>query len=253
MNALFWAVVAAILVYMTSWFIYAKQHKDLSVVDIAWGMGFVSVSLGLLIVHHSLTQLIMTLFVGIWGVRLAVHIAQRKAGMPEDWRYTEMRKTWGKHVNIRSYFQVFVLQGILMSLIALPIIISATEVIPVGKYTLIGSLIWVAGFLFEAIADSQLAAFVAHRKKPEAIMTSGLWRYSRHPNYFGEAAQWWGLWVIIITSQYEWLGIISPILITLLLLFVSGIPMLEKKYKHNELYQAYAKKTSKFIPLPPKG
>jgi steroid 5-alpha reductase family enzyme len=253
MNPLFWAVLGAILVYMTTWFIYAKEHKDLSVVDIAWGMGFVSVSLGLLIIHRSMTQVILAGLVGVWGTRLALHIARRKAGKPEDWRYTEMRKAWGKYVNIRSYLQVFVLQGVLMSIIALPIVIAAADTIAVSKYTLIGSLIWLGGFIFESTADKQLADFVAKRKKPEAIMTSGLWRYSRHPNYFGEAAQWWGIWVIIIASPYEWLGIISPILITLLLLYVSGVPMLEKKYKHNQLYQAYAKKTSKFIPLPPKG
>jgi steroid 5-alpha reductase family enzyme len=116
----------------------------------------------------------------------------------------------------------------------------------------LGAAVWLAGFLFEAVGDYQLGQF---KRKPESkgkIMTSGLWRYTRHPNYFGEAALWWGIWLAALSVEGGWAGIISPLTIGFLLLKVSGVTMLEKKYVGNEEFAAYARRTSAFFPMPPK-
>jgi steroid 5-alpha reductase family enzyme len=142
------------------------------------------------------------------------------------------------------------LQGALMLVIAYPIIMNnATDTGSLTILEIIGLAIWIVGFIFEALGDKQLKDFIGDKKNKGHIMKKGLWKYTRHPNYFGEATMWWGIFIITLSSKSGIVGIVSPIVITLLLLYVSGVPMLEEHYKDNKEFQAYAKYTSIFIPL----
>jgi steroid 5-alpha reductase family enzyme len=244
----------AIWAYMNLIFILAIIRKDNSIVDSAWGMGFVLVALVSLDYTNGpvLRSLVVTALVGIWGGRLAWHIWRRNRGHGEDFRYARWRREWGRWFLLRSYFQIYMLQGILLFTIAYPILLINRSRTP--GFTLLdgaGILIWTAGFLFEAIGDRQLARFKqdpAHRGR---IMTEGLWSWTRHPNYFGESVMWWGIFIVALNVPGGWTAICSPLVITLLLTKVSGVPMLEKKYAENAEFQAYARRTPAFFPRIP--
>lgn len=246
--------IIIVWVYMTLWSLYAIVKKRNDVADFAWGLGFPVLAMLLLQINSSISikALILTLLVAIWGVRLAVHIYPRLSKKDEDFRYAQLRAKWGKSANIRSYFQVFMLQGLFLLLISASTIVVATGSETFYRCNYIGLVIWAIGFIFEAVGDRQLSRFIKNPSNKGKIMTTGLWRYTRHPNYFGEIIQWWGLWLLVIGVEYWQFAIISPITITILIYFVSGVPLLEKKYKGNQAYEKYAKKTSKFFPLPPK-
>jgi steroid 5-alpha reductase family enzyme len=173
-------------------------------------------------------------------------------GKPEDFRYASWRKQWGNQVMLRSFFQVFMLQGLLLLLVSASITINAFQSSELVWWNWLGVVVWAGGFLFETISDHQLTTFLNNPNNKSKIMDYGLWRYSRHPNYFGEVTQWWGLWLVVLPSTYWYVALLSPVTITLLILFVSGIPLLEKKFASRPGYKAYAKKTSVFIPLPPR-
>lgn len=259
MNELVEIILTSALVvwaYMTLFYLLALAGKNASVADSGWGMGFILISTVLLNknLDLSLLQMMVHILITVWGVRLAVHIFTRNLGRDEDWRYANWRREWGKHYPWRSYFQIFMLQGASMLVIAAPIFISNMELgansLRLSAY--IGMAIWAVGFFFESIGDFQLQRFVRDPKTKGKIMKSGVWKYTRHPNYFGEVTQWWGLFVMVIGAPYWWLAIVSPGLITFLLLKVSGIPMLEKKWAKVKEYQDYKKRTSAFFPWPPK-
>jgi steroid 5-alpha reductase family enzyme len=194
------------------------------------------------------------MLIAIWGIRLALHIGLRSKGKPEDFRYKKWREEWGKYFLLRSYLQVYLLQGFFMWIISIPIIVvSVATDQAISPFILAGTIIWLIGFAFEAIGDYQLMVFIKHKKNKSDIMQTGLWKYTRHPNYFGEVLLWWGMFIIVMPLQYGIWAIISPITISYLLLYVSGIPMLEAKYKNNEAFQAYKKRTSAFFPMLPKN
>lgn len=145
------------------------------------------------------------------------------------------------------------LQALFMAIISTPILlVNVYSKSGITVFDIIGLIIWIVGFVFESAGDAQLAMFKRNPKNRGHVMKSGLWKYTRHPNYFGEATMWWGIFVISLSVRYGYIAIISPITITLLLLFVSGVPLLEERYEGNEEYQEYAKVTSKFFPLPQK-
>lgn len=239
-----------IFLYMTGIFIIAQIIKNNSIVDVGWGLGFIIIALSSYWASEQLFhQTLTTALVCLWGLRLAVHIGKRNIGKPEDWRYANWRKTW-KHFTLRSFFQVFMLQGFLMLVVALPII--ATNSSRTLEYPLLmwgGLVLWTTGWLFESIADYQLKNFVKTKKEGE-IMTTGLWKYSRHPNYFGEAVLWWGIFLMALSAGSHPAVVIGPLTITLLVRYVSGVPLLEEKYKNNKAFQKYAKKTPIFTPWP---
>ena len=247
--------IGVVFIYMTLFFIVAQIVKNNSIVDMGWGLGFVVIAVYTLVIsgNYNSRAIIVTVLVSIWGLRLFYHILKRNLGKPEDFRYVAMRKSWGKWVIPKSFLRVFMLQGALMLVIAYPIIMNNTT--DNGSLTIleiIGLAIWIVGFIFEALGDKQLRDFISDKKNKGHIMKDGLWKYTRHPNYFGEATMWWGIFIISLKSESGIVGIISPIFITLLLLYVSGVPMLEKHYKDNKEFQDYAKYTSIFIPLVPK-
>ncbi len=251
MNIYFY-VYLFIFVYFSLFFFTAVIIKNNSIVDIGWGAGFVLSSYFALFLTGNFTMrsILTVLLVTIWGLRLSYHIFKRNHGKPEDFRYAKWREEWD-YFYLRSFFQIFVLQGILMFIIVSSIInIINSPLNQLKVFDFIGLLIWLIGFYFESVGDKQLKEFI---KKPASekdghIMKEGLWKYTRHPNYFGEATMWWGIFIIGLSTSGGWRFIISPITITYLLLFVSGVPMLEKKYADDEEFQCYAEKTNKFFP-----
>jgi steroid 5-alpha reductase family enzyme len=242
---------ASVLVYMTAVFVLALRRKDNSIVDIGWGLGFILVALLTFFKSGSwgARQILVTTLVVVWGTRLSVHLYFRKRGKGEDFRYAQWRRSWGRWFVIRSYVQIFLLQAVFLMVIAGPIIlVNRTTAGPLTIWDGAGLLVWALGFLFETVGDAQMERFKADPANRGRIITSGLWRLTRHPNYFGEAAMWWGIFLIGLAVPRGWTGIVSPALITFLLVKVSGVPMLEKKYAGNPEFAAYARRTSVFIP-----
>lgn len=250
---------ALVAIYMTVWFVLALVRKDNSIADIAWGLGFVLVAAVTFLRRGSslFLPLLVTSLVAVWGARLAVHIFLRNRKRGEDPRYAEWRRKWGPSFLWRSYLQVFLLQGLFLLVISSPIILvnsnpyNPTVIVDGGSW-FVGFIVWCLGFLFEAVGDAQLARFKRDPGNRGKIMDKGLWRYSRHPNYFGEALMWWGIFLVALEVPLGWTTVVSPVLITFLLVRVSGIPMLEKKYAGNAEFQAYARRTNAFVPWFPK-
>ncbi|MGM0508931.1 MAG: DUF1295 domain-containing protein [Fusobacteriota bacterium] len=252
---IFLETILVLVIYFTIFFVIAKLKKDNSIVDIAWGLGFVVVALFSLIRGNMYTTrgILVTSLVTMWGLRLAYHLFLRNWSTEEDYRYKEMRKKWGDHQYLNSFFKVFMLQAIILFIIAFPIIIiNSSENIGLNFLDYVGIVIWGIGFFFEVVGDKQLKNFVENRKTGKEIMTEGLWKYTRHPNYFGESTMWWGIFLIAFSGTGKIITIISPIVITFLLLFVSGVPLLEKKYSDRENFKEYSKRTNKFFPWFPK-
>jgi steroid 5-alpha reductase family enzyme len=236
---------------MVSIFILALLKKDNSIVDIAWGIGFILVAILTFFLEAETVprHILVTALIFLWGSRLATHVAIRNKGKGEDFRYAKWRKDWGKLFVIRSFFQIYMLQGLLLLIIAYPVmLINNSEQPGVTFFDILGLIIWLIGFIFEAVGDFQLSRFKGKAENKGKIMTRGLWRYTRHPNYFGETAMWWGIFVIALSVKNGWTAIVSPLVITFLLLKVSGISMLEKKYAGNMDFEIYASRTSAFFP-----
>lgn len=242
-----------LFLYMCTWFRISivKQRND--VADIAWGLGFPMLCLiAFLFGEHSIRAIIVNIAISLWGIRLARHIYLRNKDKPEDARYAAWRKEW-KYVELRSFFQVFMLQGIFLYLIALPAIyINLTLAYPLQAQDFLGLIVWIIGFYFEVVGDAQLARFIQNPANRGKIMQTGLWKYTRHPNYFGEVTMWWGIYIVALGLPDGVLTIIGPLTITWLILFVSGVPLLEKRYTGRSEFDAYKKRTSVFFPLPPK-
>ncbi|MFW5793934.1 MAG: DUF1295 domain-containing protein [Bacillota bacterium] len=248
-----------ILGYFILFFIVATIIKNNSIVDIGWGLGFVLVAWALFFIGNpavlTLEKIIVNIMVSFWGLRLFYHILKRNAYQEEDFRYKKWREEWGKWVVLRAFFQIFILQGIFMYLVGVGVFYLNMVENPTNTYLVImvlGIIIWLMGYLFEVIGDRQLKNHIANKDKEQKLMTKGLWQYTRHPNYFGEALLWWGIFVFVLGVNSPIALIISPIAITLLLRFVSGVPMLEKKMSKTEGWEEYANKTNAFIPWFPK-
>ncbi len=242
-----------LLTYMTSWFVFSLIKKRNDVADIAWGIGFIVLSWASFFMsgETNMRGFIACLLVTIWGVRLAWHIFLRNRNKTEDYRYVQWRKEWGKFFLVRSYFQVYILQGILLYLIVYPVLfINNNSTSGITLIDILGIIVWITGFIFESVGDSQLKVFIKNPLNKGKIMTSGLWKFSRHPNYFGEVTQWWGIFIMALSVINGWITIFGPLTITCLILFVSGVPLLEKKYAGRKDFEEYKKKTSIFIPLP---
>lgn len=255
MSAYGWVLIIIFIFYLGQ-FIYGQVIKNNSIVDIFWGLGFIVACWSgyFLKPTFSLNALLVTTLVTLWGGRLSYHIGKRNHGKDEDFRYQNFRKQWGKKwVKTKAFLHVYMLQMFMLILVSS----SAVHTILAGQndwsmFTSIGLCLWLLGFYFEVKSDDELSRFKSDPNNKGKILTTGLYRYSRHPNYFGEATMWWGIYIIGLASGGG-LYIISPIAITILVRFVSGVPMLEKHYEHNDAYQAYAKKTSIFFPRRPKS
>jgi steroid 5-alpha reductase family enzyme len=244
-----------VFIFMSFVYVLAWIKKDNSIVDIAWGIGFILVAVLTFVLQPGWLSrhLLVTALVAIWGTRLAAHIALRKKGKGEDFRYAKWRKNWGKWFYIRSFFQIYMLQGIFLLIIAYPVLlVNHSDKEGLELPDILGFIVWLIGFVFEAVGDFQLSQFKKKAENKGKIIRQGLWKYTRHPNYFGEVTIWWGTFLIGLSVENGWTAIVSPLMITFLLLRVSGIPMLEKKYKGNKEFEDYAKRTSAFFPWLPK-
>jgi steroid 5-alpha reductase family enzyme len=241
--------IFALVLFVHLFFVYALAKKRNDIADVAWGLGFILLALVGLFFNQNPKTIIVFVLVTVWGLRLASYIFARfKSHNEEDSRYKKWRIDWGNKWILFSYLKVFLLQGFFLILIALPIIIISRY--SLGEWSLvnyIGVFLWLFGFIFEIIGDNQLRDFVK-TKKPGEIMTKGLWKYTRHPNYFGEAVLWWGIWLISIGTDFWLLGVIGPLTIGFLLRFVSGVPLAEARYQDNQAFILYKKKTPALIP-----
>jgi len=243
----------AIFVYFTLFFIVAQLIHNNSIVDIGWGSGFV-VSAWSTVLIKGVNSPIVWIVLGLlsfWGLRLSYYILIRNHGKEEDFRYQNMRKRWGTSFpTMKAFLNVFLMQGVLMYIVSLPIIalIDAPKD-KINFLTITAMIFWLIGAFFEVVGDAQLKRFKADTAHRGKLMTEGLWRFTRHPNYFGEALMWWSLTGLIISVNPNLIWVlISPLLMNLLLLYVSGVPLLEKKYADRADFQAYAKRTNKFVP-----
>jgi steroid 5-alpha reductase family enzyme len=253
---LLYKILIAIFIYMTLFWILSLVRRRTDIVDIAWGLGFILIAVISLLHQDPLTDRMILIFflVLAWGIRLASHIYLRNRDKKEDYRYQQFKKDWGKFFYIKSYFNIFLLQGLFMIIVSSPILfISSFPSSPIGTLDIIGTCIWIAGFLIETYADIQLKNFIELKKAGKTktrFANIGLWKYSRHPNYFGEILQWWGIGIISLSVSYGYISLIGPLFISYLIIFVSGIPLLEKKFESDSEWEKYVNRTNKLIPIP---
>jgi steroid 5-alpha reductase family enzyme len=241
-------------------FFVAQFKKDNSIIDIAYGLTFIAVAYELMSMQSEAlnpASIIILTLITLWGLRLSYRIYMKNRGKGEDFRYLSWRKTWLRHgaryYLARAYLQIFVLQGVVISIVLLPFTLSLVRVSTPSLPLLFGLSLWGLGFFFEVLGDRQLDRFIKSKSIHKGqIMKTGLWKYTRHPNYFGESMMWFGIACISYSVTSFSIVFASPILITFLLLKVSGIPMLEKKWEGIPEWEVYKAKTSAFIPWFPK-
>lgn len=228
--------------------------KDASVVDLIWGLGFVLVAWTSVLTTQS-NNWILPLLTTVWGLRLSGYLAWRNYGQSEDYRYRAMRDHHGKSFPLVSIVTVFGLQGLIMWIVSLPLQAGAIATNYVWKWLLIpGVVLWAIGLCFETLGDWQLARFKANRNNSGAVLDSGLWRYTRHPNYFGDFAVWWGVYFVAMAHSGAWWTVIGPIVMSVFLMRVSGVTLLEKSLtKTKPQYADYIARTNAFFPGPPRS
>ena len=248
------AITIAILMVAT--WIVSVIIRNASIVDIVWGFGFVAVAwvLWARIDGDNGRQTLIALMVGLWGLRLAGYLAKRNLGHGEDFRYVLMRRKYGAKFPIISLVTVFALQGFIMWTVSLPVQFASADDTPgVGPIAVMGIIVWVIGLGFETVGDWQLARFKADPANKGKVMDQGLWRLTRHPNYFGDAVMWWGVGIVAAETGSGVIGFIGPAVMTWFLMRVSGVPMLEKGlHKRRDGYAEYVARTSAFFPRPPR-
>ncbi len=247
-------LVATLMVLV---WIVSLRLNDVSIVDIVWGASGALLAFSSFLLSDGAMprKLLITGMTVIWGCRLALHIGLRKRGKGEDFRYAAMRDRAPKTFPMMSLVTVFIFQAILIWAISLPAQVAQVHPTPQGLTPLdyLGLGLWAVGFAFEGISDRQLKAFLGNPAESGGVMDRGLWRYSRHPNYFGDSLVWWGIFLVAAATPWGWLTVVSPLLMTYFLMKVSGVPMLEEALaKRRPGYREYMERTSSFFPWPPR-
>ncbi len=252
------ASALAILVAVTLLWLLSLMRRDASLIDAFWGPGFAlvaAVSLTLTPVPSAHAWLLAGMTT-LWAFRLGFHLLRRNLAHGEDRRYRAMREAGGPSWPRRSYVTVFLLQGALMWLISLTLQVGIACSLPVSlghPLVVVGAGLFLFGFVFEAVADAQMWHFRQSPQPRGAVMDRGLWRWSRHPNYFGEACVWWGLYLAACAAPWAALTVCGPLLVTVLLTRISGVPTAESGPRaRSPEYAAYAERTSAFVPRPPR-
>mmetsp|Transcript_32833 Transcript_32833/g.29129 ORF Transcript_32833/g.29129 Transcript_32833/m.29129 type:complete len:299 (+) Transcript_32833:31-927(+) len=271
----FWFPAYGAWILLTITFFYAQKIEDNSIIDIAWGLGHI-IQAGLQVYFKFILpnksihwrDLLVFGLITLWGLRISWHIGKRHSG--EDWRYRDILRKRYAHKNpfvfkLKIYLLVFILQWFFMTISCMAacntIINQGTK--EVTYFDQIGTFVFALGIIIEALADYQLDKHLEVRgkaekegKKVNRFCQTGLWRYSRHPNYFGEVVVWWGIYIISLSNPNFLLGhivnLLSPLTINFLLRRVSGVPFLEKKHMKDEEFKEYAERTPIFIPWIPK-
>ncbi len=247
------ALVIACLM-ATIWLLSLWQ-RDASIVDMFWGAGFVVVVWFTQVIQRAPQGIewLLPILATIWGGRLTLHLTARNLGEPEDFRYVEMRDKWGSAFPIVSLFTVYILQGTVMWVVSLPLQVTPAGTTQIGP-VILGSVLWAVGLFFEAVGDLQLTAFRAQPENRGQVLDTGLWRYTRHPNYFGDTLVWWGLYFVSGGLTGQWWTWIGPAIMTIFLLRISGVSLLERSLTQSKpQYAAYQARTSAFFPLPPRS
>ncbi|MHB0959772.1 MAG: DUF1295 domain-containing protein [Pirellulaceae bacterium] len=246
------ALIAGLMALL---WVVSLRIKNVSIVDVFWGLGFVLVSwmTFLLTDVSSMRQAVMVATATLWGMRLAAYLAWRNVGKPEDYRYEAMRNRYGDRFVWVSAVLVFGLQGVLMWIVSWPLQLGQQSAIPLNWLDAVGVVIWSIGWLFETVGDWQLARFKRQPEHAGRVMDQGLWRYTRHPNYFGDFLVWWGFYMMAVASGAPWWVIVSPLVMSVLLVRVSGVALLERNLAtRRPMYADYVRRTSAFFPWPPR-
>ena len=252
------AGLVTVVVVMGAGLAISHRQKKLTVVDTLWGLGFVAVAV-VSVVSGDRGEgmpgpaLLLLVLTAIWGIRLAAYLHHRNNGKAEDPRYQALADEDGRSFEQVALRRVFLPQGIAMFLVATPIMVGVNNEGSIGWLAWLGVLVWAVGFFFESVGDYQLAKFKSNPDNQGKLMDQGLWRYTRHPNYFGDAAVWTGLWLVAASSWAGVITVVSPIAMTIFLTKVTGASLNEKGMKQSKPgYDEYVRRTSGFIPLPPK-
>ena len=251
-GTLAWAAGAEV-VLLAATFGVARIAGKHSVIDTTWGVLFVGVSLVVFVRSEAdgTRRWLLFLLPALWGLRLALHIGRRTVGKPEDPRYAALLKKARGSPDLYALRMIYLLQGLLAFVIAAPILVGGFEAGEVGVLAWIGVALWVVGVFFEAVGDAQLERFRADPANKGSVMDVGLWRYTRHPNYFGDACVWWGIFLVAADALPGVVTIFAPALMTLLLTKGSGARILEAHMSRRDGWAEYAARTSMFVPLPP--
>ena len=243
---------------MLALWLMSVLRRDASLVDIAWGPGFAGIACVAFAVSDGAfaRRMLVVALALAWGLRLGAYLFWRNHGKGEDFRYQAMRRHWGARFPLVSLFTVFGLQGVLMWLVSLPLQVAQVARTPesLGALDLAGAALWLVGMVFESVGDWQLARFKADPASAGRVMDRGLWRYTRHPNYFGDCLVWWGFFAIASGVPGGAYTLVSPIVMTILLRRVSGVTLLERSLlKRREGYADYVARTNAFVPGPPRA
>jgi steroid 5-alpha reductase family enzyme len=253
--SLIWCA-AAILVVLLATFVASRIAGKHSVIDTAWGLLFGAAAVATFVTSSGhgdvLRRALLLALPLLWGLRLATHIGRRSIGKPEDPRYEALLSKAKGNPDLYALRSVYLLQGLLAFVIAAPIMVGGFESHPVRVTAWVGVVLWIVGVLFEAIGDAQMERWRAEPDHKGQVIDVGMWRYTRHPNYFGDACVWWGIFLVAADSWPGVLTIFSPVIMTLLLTKGSGARILEKHMSRRTGWDEYAARTSMFIPLPPK-
>lgn len=248
----FVVVYAVVFLLFVGAFLIGKAKSKHDYLDVFWGLSFMTSALLSFVISDNKTRIAfaMTCLVILWGLRLSVHLFVRNQNKKEDYRYQAYREKYrGHHFDLVFFFRMYVLQWLLSVLISFPVVyVNLTGRVKATPLVYIGIAIWLIGFFFEVVGDEQLRRFKSKSENKGKIMITGLWKYTRHPNYFGEATQWWGIFLMAVSNPDNFFLIFSPLIITVLVRYVSGVPLLEKKYAGREDWEVYKRKTSTFIP-----
>lgn len=256
----FWATVGwsalAVLAVLVATFVASKIAGKHSVIDTTWGLLFVTVAIVVFALSSDaadpLRHWLLLILPVVWGLRLAFHIGRRSIGKPEDPRYQELLDKKPGNGDLYAIRSIYLLQGVLALIIAAPIMVGGFEAGSVGWLAWVGVVVWAIGLFFESVGDMQMERFKANPENKGKLIDVGLWRYTRHPNYFGDACVWWGIFLVAADSLPGVVTIFGPIIMTLLLTVGSGARILEKSMSKRDGWDAYATKTSMFFPLPPR-
>ena len=252
------AGLGATLTVLTLGWMLSVTRRDASIADVYWGLGFVLRAWLYCFLSPALTprSWLVAALITLWGTRLSQHIFRRNRGKGEDPRYQAMRASQGPAFWWRSLFTVFWLQGAILWFVALPLLVAVSAAQPAALTAVdgLGIFLFAVGFGFEVVGDYQLERFRADPDNRGKVLESGLWRYTRHPNYFGDATMWWGIYTVAASTPGGWLTVLSPALMTLLLMRVSGVTLLEDGLKASKPgYRAYIARTPAFFPWFPRA